>query len=59
MKGILIALVGVVIWQEYRMRIMEEKLDVVGEVAGTLLEESYQKEIDEEFDEIIEQNDLE
>ena len=49
---------GVVLWQEYRLRKMSEKLDVVSEVAGVLLEESYQQDIDNKFEEILEQNDL-
>ena len=58
LDGFIFGLVVAVVWQECRIRKLTEKLDVVGDISEMLLEESYQREIDEEFEEIVEHNDL-
>ena len=46
-----LSMLGILAW---RMKIMNEKLNIVADIAGMLLDESYQKDVDEEFEEIVE-----
>jgi hypothetical protein len=57
-SALLLFFIGVTVWQEWRIRNMKETLDVVKEISTVLIEESYQNEVDDAFEEIIENNDL-